>query len=95
MSYSLAAYVKYAEGIEKHFKGLTTLNAESFLYHDVSPTTVPGAVAVLWVHTRYSSMEFGWTSTGRHCYLDAEGNRIKTEYDEKEFSERVDAWLRG
>jgi hypothetical protein len=91
---TLADYIEQAKGIEKHFKGLTSLRGESFLYHDVLPAAAP-AVAVLWVHTRYSSMELGWTSTGRHCYLDASGNRIKTDYDEVEFSERVDAWLRG
>ena len=96
MSFTLAHYVSKENSVYKFFRGLTSLRGETFEYVQITEPEngdPPNAIAKFWASSRYSSMELGWTTTARHCFLDANGKRIKTADDIKEFSERVDMWL--
>ena len=94
--YTLMHYASHAKTIPHYFKKLTSLVAETLYDYYVVPVE-PGhsdkAVAILWIHSKYASIEKGWAVMGRHCYLDSSGHRIVAPYTPVEFSQRVDDWL--
>jgi hypothetical protein len=103
MTYTIREYVKASKLIPKHFQNLTGLRGEKLHEYEVmdlllgSHDTNPpeDAIAIVWVWTKYAQSERGgWSSTGKHCFLNNNCERIESEYSNVVFNERIDSWLR-
>jgi len=97
MFFTLQHYQALAPSVvKKYFMDLISLPSEKFYdYEFRDPLTdsqsPPNAVAVMWIWTRYSSMERGWDTADRFCYLDKQGYRIGDS--DREVDIRVDLML--
>ena len=96
MPYEVNTYVQYCKTIPFYFKDMSMLNAERFTSYRISPVAPihpPGAVAILWIWSKYAPRDSaGWRSTGRHCYLNFKGHRIPSG-PTTQFEICADAWL--